>query len=172
MEVNLIKDILNQIFFAMIQLLTILKALADEKRLKLIHLLLDQDLCGRALAQHLCISEAAVSQHLKVLKEAGVVEGEKCGYWTHYSIEKKALEMVIGELQGITHQSAISNRSCHRLRAGNKGYSGKEVKTMCQSCCERPEKLKGKPEECTPEQIKECHGDEKKHPCKEEKKES
>jgi len=30
--------------------------------------------------------------------------------------------------------------------------------------------LKGKkPEECTPEQIKECHGDTKKHPCEESK---
>jgi ArsR family transcriptional regulator len=154
------------------QFLTTLKALADETRLNLIHLLLDQDLCGRALAQHLGISEAAVSQHLKVLKEAGVVEGEKRGYWTHYSIGKNALEMVISELQRITHQSAISNRSCHRVRADNKDYSGKEVKAMCQSCCERPEKLKGKPEECTPEQIRECHGDVKEHPCKEEKKES
>jgi len=151
--------------------LSTLKALADETRLKLILLLLDQDLCGRALAQHLGISEAAISQHLKVLKEAGVVKGEKRGYWIHYSIEKNALEIVIGELQRISHQSAISNRSCHRVRAGNSGYSGKEVKTMCQSCCERPEKLKGKLEECTPEQIQECHGDVKEHPCEEEKKE-
>lgn len=156
----------------MIQLLNILKALADEKRLKLIHLLLNQDLCGRALASQLGISEAAVSQHLKVLKEAGVVEKEKRGYWTHYSIEKNALEMVIHELQSITLQSAVSNRSCHRVHAGNKECSGKEVKTMCKSCCEQPLKLKGKPGECTPQQIKECHGDEKKHPCKEEKKES
>ena len=42
---------------------------------------------------------------------------------------------------------------------------------MCQSdeqasCyCEHPEKLKGKPEECTPEQIKECHGEVQDHPC-------
>ncbi len=154
------------------QFLTTLKALSDETRLKLIHLLLDQNLCGRALAYHLGISEAAVSQHLKVLKEAGVVAGEKRGYWTHYSIKKHSLEMMIGELQRITHKTAILNRSCHRVRAGNRGYSGKEVKIMCQSCCERPEKLKGKPEECTPEQIKECHGDEKDHPCvpkKEEK---
>lgn len=153
-------------------ILTTLKALADETRLKLIQLLLDQNLCGRALAQHLGISEAAVSQHLKVLKEAGVVAGEKRGYWTHYTIEKNALEMVIAELQGITLQSPISNRSCHRVRAGNRGSSGKEVKTMCQSCCERPEKLEGKPEECTPEQIRECHGDVKEHPCTKEKKKS
>ena len=31
--------------------------------------------------------------------------------------------------------------------------------------CERPEELKGKPEECSPEQIKKCHGDVKEHPC-------
>jgi len=154
------------------QLLTTLKALADETRLKLIHLLLDQDLCGRSLARHLEISESAVSQHLKVLKEAGLVRGEKCGYWSHYSIEKNALEMVIGELLKITHQSAMSNRSCHRVHAGNRGYSEKEIKVMCQSCCERPEKLKGKPEECISEQIKECSGDIKEHPCMEEKEES
>ena len=30
--------------------------------------------------------------------------------------------------------------------------------------CRKPEELKGKPEDCTPEQIRKCHGDEK-HPC-------
>ena len=39
---------------------------------------------------------------------------------------------------------------------------------MCDCKCQYPEKLKTKPEECTPEQIKECHGDEE-HPCGEEK---
>lgn len=40
---------------------------------------------------------------------------------------------------------------------------------MCQAekkkGCEHPEKLKDKPEECTPEQIKECHGEVREHPC-------
>ena len=31
--------------------------------------------------------------------------------------------------------------------------------------CEKPEQLAGEPEECTPEQIRECHGDVKEHPC-------
>jgi len=43
---------------------------------------------------------------------------------------------------------------------------------MCQCCCKRPENLKRKPEECTPEQVKECHGDVTKHPCEGEKKEA
>ncbi len=38
---------------------------------------------------------------------------------------------------------------------------------MCKQdkCCRKPEKLEGKPEDCTPERIKECHGDVKEHPC-------
>ncbi len=36
---------------------------------------------------------------------------------------------------------------------------------MCQNCCQQPEKLKDKPESCTPEQIRECHGDDAGHPC-------
>jgi len=33
-----------------------------------------------------------------------------------------------------------------------------------KSGCQCPDELKAKPEECTPEQIMECHGD-KEHPC-------
>ncbi|MFW5982204.1 MAG: hypothetical protein ACOCQO_03240 [Halanaerobiaceae bacterium] len=36
---------------------------------------------------------------------------------------------------------------------------------MTDKDCEHPERLKGKPGECSPEQIKECHGDEKAHSC-------
>lgn len=31
--------------------------------------------------------------------------------------------------------------------------------------CQKPEELKGKPQECPPEQIEKCHGDVKEHPC-------
>ena len=37
---------------------------------------------------------------------------------------------------------------------------------MCEGCgCEHPEKLEKSPEECTPEQIEECHGSADAHPC-------
>jgi ArsR family transcriptional regulator len=45
----------------------------------------------------------------------------------------------------------------------------KEVTEMCKSeskkGCEHPEKLKGKPGQCSPLQIKECHGEVKEHAC-------
>jgi hypothetical protein len=42
---------------------------------------------------------------------------------------------------------------------------------MCDATigCQKPEKLEGKPGECSPEQIKECHGDVEEHPCAAEK---
>jgi len=65
----------------------ILKGLADGTRLKIIRLLLKYDLCVGALAHHLGISKPAVSQHLQVLRKAGLVKGEKRSYWTHHSVE-------------------------------------------------------------------------------------
>lgn len=81
-----------------------LKALADENRLKLMNLLLTQDLCVRALAYRLDISEPAVSQHLQVLKKAGLIRGEKRGYWTHYAVERKVLMDLAERLKAIADQ--------------------------------------------------------------------
>lgn len=37
---------------------------------------------------------------------------------------------------------------------------------MCKKDCEHPEKLQGrKPGDCSPEQVEECHGHQKEHPC-------
>jgi ArsR family transcriptional regulator, arsenate/arsenite/antimonite-responsive transcriptional repressor len=146
-------------------LITVLKALSDETRFRLLDLLLSSNLCGRALARQLGVSEAAVSQHLKVLREAGLVEGEKRGYWMHYSVQRDVLKQVTHELDRLSRRSAVPTERCFPMHAATKGYKGKEVKAMCQCCCERPEKLKGKPEDCSPERIRDCHGDVKNHPC-------
>ena len=52
------------------ELTTALKALADDNRLLILRLLGRRDYCVRALARQLGISQAAVSQHLKVLRQA------------------------------------------------------------------------------------------------------
>lgn len=73
-----------------------LKALADEKRLKILDVLLKKDYCVKALARELDLSESAVSQHLKKLREAGLVVGEKKGYWVHYVVQVNEV-MELGE---------------------------------------------------------------------------
>ena len=65
--------------------------MADETRLKIIKDLLEHSFCVRALAKRLGLSEATVSQHLKMLREAGLVKGEKRGYFSHYTVDREQL---------------------------------------------------------------------------------
>lgn len=69
------------------EVLKSLKAMADENRLKIIKLLLTKNYCVGALANQLNISESAVSQQLKILREADLVMGEKKGYYVHYTVK-------------------------------------------------------------------------------------
>ncbi|WP_319778252.1 metalloregulator ArsR/SmtB family transcription factor [Maridesulfovibrio sp.] len=75
-----------------------LKILGDEKRFMIVSLLLEFDLCVEALAARLDISKSAVSQHLKILRDAGFVRGEKRGYFTHYSVDRGRLIRISGQL--------------------------------------------------------------------------
>ena len=150
-----------------VQIVQVLKTLSDETRFELLRLLLTHDFCVGALARHLRISEAGVSQHLKLLREAGLVRGEKRGYWTHYMVEKNKLNELAELLRELTNLVPCSEGVCVKNRNA-KIDCQKEGEKMCDCKCQYPEKLKGKPEECTPEQIKECHGD-KEHPCEEKK---
>jgi ArsR family transcriptional regulator len=69
------------------------KALGVESRLKIIHILKEKGpLCVNELAEALGISASAVSQHLKVLKFAGLVKDERKGYWIPYDVEEEMLE--------------------------------------------------------------------------------
>lgn len=77
----------------------ILKALGDSKRFQLLQLMSQRGYCVRALARLSQLSESAVSQHLKILREAGLVYGVKRGYYTHYCVDKDALGNIISELE-------------------------------------------------------------------------
>jgi DNA-binding transcriptional ArsR family regulator len=151
----------------MIDIISTLKALADDTRFRIINLLLTHDLCVGALAGHLNISKAAVSQHLQILRKAGLVKGEKRGYWTHYSVDKRAIQRIAQDLIKKTDQAPHIRVVCHRSVPDEINTNDIERRefTMCKDCCQQPDRLKGKPDECTREQIRECHGDEKEHPC-------
>ena len=156
------------------EMLRVLKTLGDENRYHILNLLNKSNLCVGALARILSISKPAVSQHLKLLREAGLVRGEKIGYFTHYRVEKDVLREAASQLQKMAETGPPEDDHNAYICLKNKDdKTPPERRTlqMCKNCCEQPEKLKIKPEACTPEQIKECHGDEKDHPCECKKKE-
>ena len=96
-----------------------LKTLGDANRFKIINLLLGHDLCVGALAQHLGISKPAISQHLQVLRKAGLVKGEKRGYWTHYMVERDILKQMANALVDMAQQPAhdCSDGYCDLIQA-------------------------------------------------------
>jgi DNA-binding transcriptional ArsR family regulator len=68
------------------------KALAVETRVKIIDLLKSEGPLGaKKISEILGVTPAAVSQHLKILKQAGFVRSERNGYWIPYSIDEEAL---------------------------------------------------------------------------------
>jgi len=144
-------------------LLETLKILADETRFKIIELLLTRDLCVGALAKRLGISNAAVSQHIQILRKGRLVKGEKRGYWTHYAVEKDVLEQVAEQLKEFANLSVTREFNC--LQTPLRQTDIRRENKMCKCNCEHPEKLKESPGKCSKEQIKECHGEQEEHPC-------
>jgi DNA-binding transcriptional ArsR family regulator len=68
------------------------KVLSVESRIRIIELLKQRGPLGvNELAEILKITPSAVSQHLKVLRYAGLVRAERKGYWLPYEIDPAAL---------------------------------------------------------------------------------
>lgn len=70
----------------------IFKILSVDKRIEIIELLKKETMNVNALARRIGVSQSAVSQHLRILKAAGLVRDERDGYWIHYSLNRQALE--------------------------------------------------------------------------------
>ena len=69
------------------------KALAVETRVKIIELLKSEGPLGaKKIAELVGITPAAVSQHLRILRQVGFVRSERNGYWIPYSIDEEALQ--------------------------------------------------------------------------------
>ncbi len=94
------------------ELVEIFKALSDPTRLRLVKLLTDCQpgacsggaLCVNALAHRLGVTQSAVSQHLRILRQAGLVRSDRRGSFMHYSLDpdgldkyKAALRETLGE---------------------------------------------------------------------------
>lgn len=68
-----------------------LKVLSVASRLQILQLLRDRALNVGAIAAQLDVTQGAVSQHLRVLREAGLVVSEKRGYHVHYRLNEESL---------------------------------------------------------------------------------
>lgn len=76
------------------------KALADPNRLKILSMLKDQPCCSLDKGNGMCacdiesqldLTQPTISHHMKVLREAGLIESEKIGQWMWYRRNERAL---------------------------------------------------------------------------------
>ncbi len=117
----------------------VLKAISDETRMNILTLLLKHNYCVRALANELELTEATISQHLKVLREAGLLEGERRGYFMHYLVNRSVLLKLAKEIEAL---AAIEQEACQpekrddcpaeeKRECPKKGQCSDEVKEFC-----------------------------------------
>lgn len=75
-------------------------ALGDPRRLRALRFIADRDaagsegdeaVCACHVQEHLDLSQPATSYHMKVLRQAGLVEAERRGRWVHYRLSTEGL---------------------------------------------------------------------------------
>ena len=92
--------------------LKVLKALAEETRMTILEILLQKPSCVSQLARTIGLTEATISQHLKVLREAGLVRGQKIGYYRHYEVRSSVLIECAQELQDMAARQGEVYKDC------------------------------------------------------------
>lgn len=93
----------------------LMRVLADPLRLRIVTLLAHETLCTTHLVEETGAKQTNLSNHLKVLREAGVVETEPCGRFTYYRLKPEVLDALAGQFAGLAaaaRTNADTKRSC------------------------------------------------------------
>ncbi|MFE7230489.1 ArsR/SmtB family transcription factor [Streptomyces sp. NPDC002405] len=95
----------------------LLRVLADPLRLRIVTLLAKETLCSTHLIEETGARQTNLSNHLKVLREAGIVETEPCGRFTYYRLKPDVIASLAGQFADLaeTARATAENntkRSC------------------------------------------------------------
>ena len=113
----------------------VFKALSDETRLKILLIISKRTICQKGISRHLGISESAVSQHIKVLKESGIVTGIKQGYSVIYVINDdcfKEVKFFLKMINDIEDDTFIDKEKLDAIRL-NSCANCKSNKKCCKN---------------------------------------
>ena len=90
----------------------LLKALADPIRLDVVQVLTAGERCVCELTEQLGLAQSRLSFHLRVLREAGLIQAREQGRWVYYSLRNEAIEQLQCWLAGIASSSRQPARPC------------------------------------------------------------
>ncbi|GGQ35512.1 transcriptional regulator [Streptomyces pseudogriseolus] len=92
-----------------------IRVLGDPLRLKIVTLLARETLCTTHLVEETGAKQTNLSNHMKVLREAGIVETEPCGRFTYYKLKPEVLSGLseqFAELAASARAAAENKRAC------------------------------------------------------------
>lgn len=92
----------------------VFKAFCDESRLRILELLCGGEKCACVLIEELDIAQSALSYHMKILVESGVVESWPVGKWMHYKISEEGRANAMHLLKKLTTTNTMieKDRCC------------------------------------------------------------
>jgi len=101
------------------ELARLLKVLSVGTRVRIVQVLKGRVLCVNALASQLDVTQGAVSQHLRVMRDAGLVIDEKRGYYVHYRLNEQTLARWRKQIDGFLAPSPAVKCRCPERAGGN-----------------------------------------------------
>lgn len=93
---------------ALARVARLFKALGDETRLRIVGTLARRTLCVCDLARELGLSQPTLSHHLKILRDVGLVVGEKDGQWIYCSLNEAAFKSYGIDLGALLGQCGVA----------------------------------------------------------------
>ncbi len=93
----------------------LIRVLADPLRLQIVTLLSRETLCATHLVEETGAKQTNLSNHLKVLREAGVVDTEPCGRFVYYKLRPDVIAQLAGQfadLAASARTAAENKRAC------------------------------------------------------------
>jgi len=99
----------------------LLRALGDDSRLRILALLRPQALCVCHIGDALALPQPNVSQHLRVLRQGGLVEAERRGSWVYYRLA--SLDPASARVVGAVLDGLLPEEDAGRLSASQAARS-------------------------------------------------
>lgn len=88
---------------------TVLNALAEPRRIQLLRLLTDRQLCTRDLVAETGMAQPLVSHHLRVLRQAMLVESTVCANLRVYRVRADTLRVLGSRLEDMAARAAVTS---------------------------------------------------------------
>ena len=116
----------------------VLKALANDTRLDIVRMLLVKPMCVHALARHFQVSEPTICVHIRVLREAELVSGERKGYFVHYKANMGVIQELANQFAELSTPKQPVSQKCHcheggRCQCRAKGKNSNETSSEKRS---------------------------------------